>query len=165
MIPLPESQAGFTYLTGSKENIRKLADTVGFPYRFNPPNTNTDKIAHDSGIFICTPQGKLSQTILGIQYEPEMLHYRLREASGGKVGGTLLGAALSCGAMWFNPNTGKYEHNPWFYAGTATGIFTILFLGSFLSYLWKTERDRARALGVEAAAKADTENAELKTQD
>jgi protein SCO1/2 len=164
-VPLPETQSGFTYLTGSKENIRKLADTVGFPFHFNPPNTDSDKIAHASGIFVCTPEGRLSQTILGVQYEPELLHFRLREASGGKIGGTLLGAALSCGAMWFNPNTGKYEHNPYFWAGTGTAILSILFVGTFLTFMWKGEKDRSKALAAAENADSSSQDSTLRTQE
>jgi protein SCO1/2 len=143
-IPLPETQAGFTYLTGTEDNIKTLADTVGFPYRRNPPVDGVDKYAHAPGIFICTADGHLSQTILGIQYEPETVHYRLLQASDGKIGSGLLGFCLSCGAIYYNPNTGRYEHNPWFYAGTATGLLTILLMGTFLTYLWRSERKRSQ---------------------
>jgi len=137
------SQTGFTYLTGSEPNIRKLADTVGFGYRQNigdAANDGAGKFAHSSGIFVCTPDGRLSQTILGINYDPDKLHNALLTASSGKIGsGFLETVALPCGAMRFNPNTGRYESNPWFWAGTATGGASIMFMAIFMTVMWRGE--------------------------
>jgi protein SCO1 len=138
-VPLPESQSGFTYLTGTEANIQTLADSVGFAFR---RNFTGDKFLHSTGIFICTPDGRLSQTILGIDYQPDQLHNALRIASNGKVGSGLLSFALACGAMKYNPKTGQYDQNPWFYAGTAGGIISILFMATLLSILWRGEAKR-----------------------
>src|SRR5262249_49796069 len=74
-VPLPESQPGFTYLTGSEASIQLLADTVGFGFR---RQFEGDKFLHSSGIFVCTPEGRISQTLIGINYEPDQLHNALR---------------------------------------------------------------------------------------
>ena len=144
----PESQAGFTYLTGTRENIKALADTVGFGYRQNfglKPDDTAGKFAHSSGIFICTSYGRLSQTILGVNYEPDTIHNALRLASDGKIATGMLGVGLACGAMRFNPNTGRYESNPWFWAGTAGGGASIAFVGIFMSLMWRGEWKRRKA--------------------
>ena len=47
--------------------------------------------------------------------------------------------------MSFNPNTGHYEHNPWFYAGTAGGVCSIIFMATFLSLLFRSDAKRKHA--------------------
>ncbi len=136
-IDKPESQKGFTYLTGSDDATRTLAATVGFGYIRN--KDSADKFSHSTGIFICTPSGKLSQTILGVSFEPDTLHFRLREAAGGRLGSGMLSVALTCGAMTYDPATGTYSHNKYFWAGTATGLLTLLALGTFLFVMWRGE--------------------------
>ena len=145
----PESQPGFTYLTGSQENIEALADTVGFGFRRNfnvAPEDAAGKFAHSSGIFVLTPGGRLSQTIQGINYPVDTLHFALLQASSGKIGsGFLETIALPCGAMRLNPNTGHYEHNPWFWAGTAGGGASLAFMTIFLAFMWRGEWKRSHA--------------------
>ena len=134
------TDAGLTYLTGSESNIKELADAIGFGFRRNW--TTDNKFVHQPGIFICTPEGKVSHTITGLLYESDELHLRLTEASNGKIGSGFLAFALCCGAMHFNPRTGHYENNPYFWVGTATGVVTILMVGGFLTMLWRTDTRR-----------------------
>jgi protein SCO1/2 len=131
---------GLTYLTGTEGNIKQVADAIGFGFKRNW--TPDNKFAHQPGIFVCTPEGKLSHTITGLAYEPDELHFRLSEASNGKIGSGFLAIALCCGAMHFNPKTGHYENNPYFWIGTATGVVTILMVGGFLTMLWRADPKR-----------------------
>ncbi len=141
MMDKPESQAGFTYLTGTEENVRQLADAVGFGFHQNfgiKTGDATGKFAHSTGIFICTPYGRLAQTITGISYPTDELHYALLQAADGKIGDSLLELVeLPCGAMRLGAH--GYEVNPWFWAGTATGGASFLFVATFLGMLWRGE--------------------------
>jgi protein SCO1/2 len=142
----PESQAGFTYLTGNADAIRQLADAVGFGFFRNDPKGGNDKFAHSLGIFVVTPNARVSQTIINSDYTPAELHAALLQAADNKIGtGFLERIALPCGAMRLNPNTGMYEHNPWFYAGTAGGLASIGFTGIFLALMWRGEAKRKKA--------------------
>jgi protein SCO1/2 len=134
------NEPGVTYLTGTDASIKELADAVGFGYR--RMYHQADKYLHATGIFICTPDGHLSQTILGLSYPSDLLHFRLVEASHGRIGSGLLSLELCCGALRFNATTGMYENNPYFWAGTATGIVTILMVGGLLLYLWRSSPKR-----------------------
>jgi protein SCO1/2 len=138
----PATQAGFTYLTGTADNIKKLADAVGFGYR---RNYEGDKFLHSTGIFVFTPYGRLSQIIKGLEYTPDELHSSLLLAADNKIGsGFLEKIALPCGAMRLNPLTGKYEHNPWFWAGTAGGAASFAFVAIFLGFLWRGEMKKPK---------------------
>jgi protein SCO1 len=144
----PESQGGFTYVTGTEANIRQLADTVGFGYHRNTPDSNSaDKFAHSLGIFVITPGAHMSQTIVNTDYTPDELHAALLQAADNKIGsGFLERIALPCGAMRLDPKTGLYKHNPWFYAGTAGGLASIAFTGVFLTIMWRGEWKKKHAV-------------------
>ncbi len=137
----PESEPGLVYLTGGEANIRQLADTVGFGYRRNFGVADGDpagKFAHSAGVFVCTQYGRLSQTIRGINWPADTLHYSLLQATDGKIGsGFLETFGLACGAVRLGPH--GYEHNPWFWAGTAGGAASIAFMAIFLGVLWRGE--------------------------
>ena len=137
----PEAEAGLIYLTGTESNIRQLADTVGFGYRKNFDMLKDDpagKYAHSAGVFVCTANGHLSQTIRGINWPTDKLHYALVQAADGKIGtGFLETVALPCGMVRLGSH--GYEQNPWFWAGTATAGASIAFMGIFLGVMWRGE--------------------------
>jgi protein SCO1 len=140
----PEAEAGLIYLTGTEKNIRQLADTIGFGYRQNFDILKDDpagKYAHSAGIFVCTANGRLSQTIRGINWPTDKLHYALLNAADGKIGsGFLETVALPCGMVRLGAH--GYEQNPWFWAGTATAAASIAFMGIFLGVMWRREWQR-----------------------
>ena len=78
------STPGFTYLTGSEKNIQSLADTLGFGFKrnFGP---GEDKFAHATGIFITTPGGRLSKTLLNAGYTSDEIHAALLDAGDERV--------------------------------------------------------------------------------
>ena len=137
----PESEPGLIYLTGTETSIRELAVTVGFGYRRNfgiADNDPAGKYAHSAGIFVCTASGRLSQTIRGIGWPADKLHYALLQAADGKIGsGFLETVGLPCGAVRLGAH--GYESNPWFWAGTATGAATLAFMAIFLGIMWRGE--------------------------
>jgi protein SCO1 len=144
----PEAEQGVTYLTGTRENVRQLADAVGFGYRENFGVLEGDpvgKYAHSAGLFVCTAYGRLSQTIRGLGWPTDKLHYALLQAADGKIGsGFLETVGLSCGAVRLGPH--GYEHNPWFWAGAAGGGATMVSMGIFLGLMWRGEwRKKAAA--------------------
>jgi len=147
MMGASPDQKGLTYLVGTEKNIKTLADAVGFGYKRKLGVEDTDvagKYAHSAGIFITTSYGKLSQTIKGVGYSPDTLHNAIAVAGQGQVGTGLLGVGLSCGAVHFNPSTGRYEHNQWFWAGATVGLASLAFVGMFLGSLWLGEYKKHR---------------------
>jgi protein SCO1/2 len=54
----PGSAEGWHFLVGREENIKKVADTVGFGYRYVG-----DQYVHAAVLFICTPDGRVSRYI------------------------------------------------------------------------------------------------------
>ena len=100
----PEGAAGWHFLTGDAESIRKLTDEIGFRYKYDEP---VKQWAHVSTVLVLTQDGRVSQYFYGIEQDPGDLKYSLIEASGGKIGSVIDQALLFC--YQYNASTGKYS--------------------------------------------------------
>jgi protein SCO1/2 len=96
--------AGWHFLVGKDENIKALAQAVGFRYVYDAA---TDQFAHPAGIMVLTPEGKLSHYFYGINYQPRDVRYSLIEASKGKIGSLADKVVLNC-MYQYDPKTGRY---------------------------------------------------------
>jgi protein SCO1 len=99
----PGVGSGWRFLVGSQENITKLADAVGFRYRFVP---ETREYAHSAVEIVCTPDGVVSRYLGGIQYEPKDLKLSLIEAGEGQIGSHIEQFIMSC--YYYDPNSKSY---------------------------------------------------------
>ncbi|NJM09591.1 MAG: SCO family protein, partial [Bdellovibrionaceae bacterium] len=81
-----EAANGWHFLTGSKENVKKLADQLGFKFHWLE---NEKQFAHAAVAYVITPEGKISRYLHGIQPEPQTLRMSLLEASNGKIGSVI----------------------------------------------------------------------------
>jgi protein SCO1 len=76
--------SGWSFLTCRKEeDIRKLAEAVGISYARLP---DAKGYAHPAVLVICTPDGRVSRYIGGVDYDPQTLRFALAEAAEGKIG-------------------------------------------------------------------------------
>jgi len=83
----PETADGWHFLTGQQQQIDALTKVVGFGYtRIPGPDGKLNQFAHASSIQIVTPQGKLAQYYMGVEYSPKDLRLGLVEASSNKIG-------------------------------------------------------------------------------
>src|ERR1035437_7605182 len=83
----PETAAGWHFMTGTQENIDALTKAVGFGYVKIPgPDGKLTQFAHASAIQIVTPEGKLAQYYMGVEYSPKDLRLGLVEASANRIG-------------------------------------------------------------------------------
>ena len=83
----PETAAGWHFLTGQQPAIDALTKAVGFGYVPMPgPDGKLTQFAHASSIQIVTPEGKLAQYYLGVEYSPKDMLLGLVEASDHKIG-------------------------------------------------------------------------------
>lgn len=124
---------GWHFLTDKDGNVKKLADQVGFRYKFDP---RQNQYAHAAAIMILTPDGKISRYLYGIKFSARDLRLALTEAAEGKFGITdrLL---LLC----FH-----YDAHARSYVLFATnvmrggGALVVLIFGFVLWRLWRRER-------------------------
>lgn len=95
---------GWHFLTGREEEIRRLADAVGFRYKYDP---ETKQYAHAAGIMILTPQGKVSRYFYGVEFSARDLRLGLIEASQNHIGTPVDQVLLLC--YHYDPTAGKYS--------------------------------------------------------
>ncbi len=78
---------GWHFLTGQEPAINALASAVGFGYvKVQGPDGKLSQYAHASAIELLTPQGRLSQYYLGVEFSPKDLDLGLVEAGRGAIG-------------------------------------------------------------------------------
>jgi protein SCO1/2 len=137
----PGTADGWHFLTGKEENIKQLADAVGFRYAFDE---EIQQYAHGAGIEILTPRGVIAKYFYGIEFSPRDLKFGLIEASDERIG-TLVDTALML-CYHYDPSTGKY-------GATALGavrIGAVATTVAFLSFVFVSLR-RERASHRDAA--------------
>jgi len=118
----PGVAAGWHFLTGEEPNIGKLADSVGFHYRYEPEK---DQYAHASGIMLLTPEGKVSRYFLGVGYFGRDIELGLIDASKQNIGSPVDRLMLLC--FPYDGATGKYTFSVLTLV-RVTSILTVLVL-------------------------------------
>jgi protein SCO1/2 len=104
----PETAAGWHFLTGQKPAIDAVSQAVGFGYvRVPGPDGTLSQFAHASSIEVVTPEGKLAQYYLGVEYSPKDVLLGLIEASGNKIGSPVANILTYC--YHYDPQTNKHS--------------------------------------------------------
>ncbi len=137
----PEFAPAWHFLTSSDPSAAKaLGEAIGFGYRKVP---NKDTYLHEAGIYVCTPEGRVSRVQRGVLFDPVELHDSLINASQGKISTGLFGAGLSCGLFNYDSASGKYT----LAAVTimrVTGIVTVLAVAGGIAWMvYRENRKRS----------------------
>ncbi len=130
----PVADGGWAFLTGREADIKKVADAVGFHYRYDAP---TQQFAHAAGIFVLTPEGKLSRILYGIDFPARDLRLALVEASKGGISSPIDRILLLC--YHYDPDARRYGITPMAIMRIG-GVLTMVILGAFLLVMWRRER-------------------------
>lgn len=133
-----DAAKGWHFLTGEETQIRKLADSVGFRYVYDP---KSGQFAHAAGIMLLTPSGKVARYFYGIEYSPRDLRLGIMDASQGKVGSPVEKVILFC--YQYDPTTGKYSLAIIRVIQLAS-VLTALVLGGFISAQMYRERRKQK---------------------
>jgi protein SCO1/2 len=132
---------GWQFLTGDAPAIAAVTDAVGFHYTFDE---TTRQFAHPAGIFILTPDGKVSRYLSGTDYSPRDVRMALAEASDGKIGSAVDHALLLC--YMYDPTVGKYGFAV-LSVMRAAGIATVGTLALAIAKMIRRDRRRQNAMG------------------
>ncbi len=126
----PETAAGWHFLTGQQPEINALAQAVGFGYARVPgPDGHLSQFAHASSIQILTPEGKLAQYYMGVEYSPKDLQLGLVEASHNTIGSPVDNILTYC--YRYDPELNKHSLVVARVVQLG-GVLTMLGLGSFM---------------------------------
>ncbi|WP_165250331.1 SCO family protein [Paludisphaera soli] len=143
----PGSEAGWKFLTGKKEAIDALCESVGFQYVQNPA---TKQYAHAAGIVVLTPGGQAAQYFFGIDYPPKEVDAAIRRAAEGRTGSKIAAMLLLC--YDYDSATGQYTLSI-VRLLRVFGTLTALSLGLYLFLMFRREH-RGRVGDAAAAADA-----------
>jgi protein SCO1/2 len=140
----PGSQAAsWPFLVGPTEQIRMLADSLGFRFAYD---ARTEQYAHPAAVFVLTPQGRISRYLYGTDPTPRDLRLALVEAAAGRIGTIVDRILLTC--YRFDPATRRF--GPFIRGFMRIGA--VMILGTvtvLLAALFRAERmRRARAQGA-----------------
>jgi protein SCO1 len=104
----PETAAGWHFLTGQRPAIDAVATATGFGYvRVPGPDGKLSQFAHASAIELATPQGRIAQYYLGVEYSPKDILLGLIESSGNKIGSPVANILTYC--YHYDPQTNKHS--------------------------------------------------------
>jgi protein SCO1/2 len=135
---------GWHFLTSTSDSAHKLADAIGFPYRYIP---ESGEFAHGACMFILTPEGKVARTLTGLNYPSKDVRLALLEASGGKIGTVFDAWTLWC--YHWDPNAGGYTLVA-MRVMQIGAIATVVLLGSLLLVLWRFDLLKTRRFSLAA---------------
>jgi protein SCO1/2 len=139
------TQGGWSFLTDYQGNTRRLADQVGFNYRWDE---KTKQWAHAAAIMLLTPDGRISRYLYGVRFKDRDLRLGLTEASEGKLG--TVGDKLLLFCFHYDPEAKGYVPFARNIMKIGGGLSVVL-LGVVLSFLFRRERDASPADGVTTA--------------
>lgn len=138
----PETAAGWHFLTGPKSSIDALTDAVGFGYVKVPgPDGRLTQFAHASSIELITPQGRIAQYYLGVEYSPKDILLGLIDASGNKIGSPVANILTYC--YHYDPQTNRHSLIVARVVQVA-GMLTLLALGSFMFVMFRQDLHSSR---------------------
>lgn len=99
----PNAAAGWYFLTGDESSITALMNAIGFDYQWDE---KYKVYAHAAAVLVASPDGKITQYYLGVDYPPNLVSASLKQAVAGQVAPEAPSIFMYC--FTYDPNTGKY---------------------------------------------------------
>jgi len=152
----PETASGWHFMTGTQANIDELTRAVGFGYVKIPgPDGRLTQFAHASSIQIVTPEGKLAQYYMGVEFSPKDLLLGLNEASSNRIGSPVENILTYC--YHYDPKTNTHDL---IIARVVQlgGLLTLVLLGGFMFLMFRRDYKHghpAATATLEAAKKVN----------
>ena len=118
---------GLHFLTGSPQQVRRIASAVGFPYRFD---SQSGQFAHPAGFVVLTPEGRISRYILGLGPSASTLRSAVAEAARDHI--TPPAHPLLCLCFGYDPDEGSVAALAWRLTRIVASIAALCLLGLLL---------------------------------
>jgi protein SCO1/2 len=134
--------SGWHFLTDWQGNTRKLADQIGFKYRWD---AKTEQWAHTAAIMLLTPDGRISRYLYGVRFKERDLRLGLTEASAGKLG--TVGDKLLLFCFHYDPEARGYVPFARNIMKLGGGLMVLL-MGTVIGFLFRRERHSSLPSGV-----------------
>ncbi len=129
---------GWHFLTGSKESITELSDTIGFKFKRQP----NGEIAHSASIVFLTPDGRISAYMNDVLFKPRDIRLALVDASEGTISAPFEQFLLfTC--FRYDPNAGSFVPSAWKIMRFFGGL-TVVVLAAAVFLLFRMEAKNRR---------------------
>lgn len=149
----PETADGWHFMTGSQQNVDALTQAVGFRYvKLQVPNSNQIQFAHASSIQIVTPEGKIAQYYMGVEYSPKDLLLGLNEASSNRIGSPVDNILTYC--YHYDPQSNKHTLIVSRVVQMGGGL-TVVLLGGFMFLMFRRDFHHEALKGDGAGSRDD----------
>ncbi len=149
----PETADGWHFMTATQPVIDELTKAVGFKYvKIDVPNSNEVQFAHASSIQIVTPEGKLAQYYMGVEYSPKDLLLGLNEASSNRIGSPVDNILTYC--YHYDPQTNKHSLIVARVVQMGGGL-TVILLGGFMFIMFRRDTHHPALQGHDEASGND----------
>lgn len=125
---------GWHFLADYQGNVKKLAEQVGFGYKYDERQQN---YAHSAAIMILSPDGTVNRYLYGVKFRARDLRLALTEASEGKIGSAFDKLLLYC--FHYDPQSKSYVPFAMNFM-RAGGALVAIVLISILFQLFRRER-------------------------
>jgi protein SCO1/2 len=133
----PESASGWHFMTATQPVVDALTQAVGFKYvKIDVPNSKQLQFAHASSIQIVTPEGKLAQYYMGVEYSPKDLLLGLNEASSNRIGSPVDNILTYC--YHYDPKINKHSLIVARVVQMGGGL-TVVLLGGFMFLMFRRD--------------------------
>lgn len=149
----PDTANGWHFLVGTKPAIDALTGAVGFGYTRVPgPDGKLDQFAHASSLEIATPQGRVAQYYLGVEYSPKDMLLGLIDASDNKIGSPVANILTYC--YHYDPQINRHSL---IVARVVQlgGIVTVASLGGFMFLMFRRDLRLGNDLGAQTSRHDD----------
>jgi len=138
----PGTENGWHFLTGPRDSIARLTQSVGFRYVYDPQR---NQFAHAAGMVILTSEGRVSRYLLGVEFPARDIRLGLVESGHGKLGTVVDQVLLYC--FHYDPLVGRYS------AVTLnimrlSAVVTVVALALFVVFLRRRETAEPGPLGA-----------------
>jgi protein SCO1/2 len=130
---------GWHFLVDNDGNAKRLAEEIGFHYRYDP---RQEQFAHAAAIFILTPEGRIARYLYGVRFRPMDMRFALAEASENRTTMTVEKILLFC----YQYDPGKHAYV--LFASNFMrfgGALTVFLVGWFLYRMIRMEKRRTAA--------------------
>jgi protein SCO1/2 len=124
------------FLTGSKENIKTLADSMGFYFKREEVG-----FSHPMAVMVLSPDGKIVRYLYGATFLPFNLKMAITEGAAGRIGQTASRVLLYC--FSYDPTGKTYVFN----SLKVVGTLMLLLIISLFVYLKVTTKKYRKTSG------------------
>jgi protein SCO1/2 len=143
---IAEGETGWHFLVGESHMIQRLADEVGFGFRWVREQR---QFAHPAVIVILSPDGTITRYLSGVEYKEQTFRMSLVEASEGKVGSLTDQFLLTC--LHYDPTLGTYSMTAMGIMRIGGALMVALLIVVIGGFLWREHRRRVRTQSHPAA--------------